>query len=325
MDLVIGATGHSGNALVRELLRKKNKVRVILRRSSNNSCMDGLPVEKFYGDILDLNTIIRATKNIDYVYHMAAAISIMPGNEKRLEKVNIIGTRNVIKACKINSIKKLIFTSSIHSLKDTPEGTLINEKISYDPYNPRGAYDRTKAKASIEIEKAVNEGLYAVTLCPTAFIGPYDYKISLLGQFFIDYLKKNLNFIINGAYDYIDVRDVAKGHILAAKKAKKGAKYILSGKRLTMDEILKILNEITGIGLPRYKLPNYLADIAVYFTMPYYWLSRSRPQFTKYSLATVRSNSNICCSKAKEELGFSTRPVKESLADTLEWYKRFID
>ncbi|MFO7929707.1 MAG: SDR family oxidoreductase [Candidatus Humimicrobiaceae bacterium] len=324
MDLVIGATGHSGNALVRQLLNRGQKVRVLLRKSSDNSCLDSLPLEKSYGDILNLNSLITAAKNIEHVYHMAAEISIMPGDEKRLEQVNLEGTRNVVKACKINDVRRLIFTSSIHALRDTPIGTLIDEKIDFDPCNPRGAYDRTKAKASLEIKKAAEDSLDAIILCPTAFIGPYDYKVSLLGQFFIDYLKGNLKFIIDGAYDYIDVRDVAAAHILAAEKARKGTTYILSSNRVDMDSLLKMLNEITGIPEPRYKLPNSLASIASHFTTLYYYLSRAKPQFTRYSLATIRSNSYICCERAQKELGFKARPFKESLRDTLQWYKKFI-
>ncbi|MGM0365920.1 MAG: SDR family oxidoreductase [Actinomycetota bacterium] len=321
MDLVTGATGHLGNTLVRKLAESGRQVRVFLRKTSDTSCLDGYNLQKSYGDIQDPGSVMEACKGIDTVYHTAAEISIMPFCGDLLNRVNCRGTDNVISACFKHKVKKLIFTSSIHALADTPPGITIDEKISFDPRNPRGAYDRTKAYASLQVLKAAEKGLDAVVLCPTAFIGPYDFKVSLLGQFLIDYMNGNLKFIIDGAYDYVDVRDVAAAHITASQKAEPGQTYILSGEQVDMRKMVKTLSRITGKKQPRYWLSSPLASLGSYFTTFYYWLSGAKPQFTCYSLATIKSNSLISHHKANRDLGYKPRPFEQSLNDTLKWYR----
>ena len=127
--------------------------------------------------------------------------------------------------------------------------------------------------------------------------------------------------IVDGAYDFVDVRDVAAGHILAAERGKTGEYYILSGQKVTMDELMTILEEITGIPGPKYKLPLWFAKIIATFMPIYYKLSNIKPHFTPYSLNTVQSNSDISHDKATRELGYKGRPVRDSIKDTIEWFR----
>ncbi|MDD3777037.1 MAG: SDR family oxidoreductase [Actinomycetota bacterium] len=320
MDLVTGATGHLGNVLVRELLAAGKKVRVLLRPESKHQCLDNLELEKFYGDITSLDSVISACRNVENVYHTAAEISIMPGRSQRLSMVNLQGTKNIIEACRINQVKRLLYTSSIHALAETTAGIVIDENTCFDPHNPRGAYDRTKAAASLEVLKASGNGLEAMVLCPTAFIGPYDYKISFLGQFFLDYAKGNYRFMLNGAYDCVDVRDVARGHISAAALGRPGQVYLLSGHWVDMKQMTQMLETITGIKPPRFWLGKGLAGIISYLSTLYHFLSRSKPQFTRYSWCTINSNFQISNQKARKELNYYPRPLADSLKDTVSWY-----
>jgi len=175
--------------------------------------------------------------------------------------------------------------------------------------------------ASLAVKEAVREGLDAVIVCPTAIIGPYDFRISNMGSLFIEYCNKRQKIIIDGAYDFVDVRDVAVGHILAAEKGKTGETYILSGQRLTIPELMSMLEDLTGIPAPKHKLPKWLAYTVAFVAPVYYKLSRNKPIFTTYSLKTVKSNSFISHKKATEELGFSPRPVRETIEDNLKWFK----
>ena len=125
--------------------------------------------------------------------------------------------------------------------KESPEGTFIDESMIFDPENPRGEYDRTKARASLAVLDAARDGLDALILCPTGIIGPFDFRVSNLGSLFLNYSKNKQKLIINGAYDFVDVRDVAIGHILAAESGLKGESYILSGERITIDDLMKLL------------------------------------------------------------------------------------
>jgi len=321
MDVVTGATGLLGNALVRELISRGRNVRIFVRKTSDTVCLDSCEVEKVYGDVLELDSLIRAFSGAEFVYHLASEISIMPGPNKNLREVNLTGTRNVIKACCQTGIKRLIYTSSIHAFKEVENVPVIDESLPFDPSNPMGEYSRTKAIASLAIKEAVKEGLDAVIVCPTAVIGPYDYKVSNMGSLFIEYCNKRQKIIIDGAFDFVDVRDVAVGHILAAEKGKTGETYILSGQRLTLKELMSMLEDLTGIPAPKHKLPKWLAYAVAFVTPVYYKLSRSKPVFTTYSLKTVKSNSFISHKKASEELGFSPRPIRETIEDNLKWFK----
>ena len=321
MDIVTGATGLLGNVLVRELVSRGRDVKVFIRKTSDTVCFNGCEVEKLYGDVLDLDSLVRAFKDAENIYHLASEISIMPGPNKNLREVNLTGANNVIKACFQSGIKRLIYTSSIHAFKEVENISTIDESVPFDPFNPMGEYNRTKAMASLAVKEAVREGLDAVIVCPTAVMGPYDFKISNIGSLFIEYCNKRQKIIIDGAYDFVDVRDIAVGHILAAEKGKTGETYILSGQRLTILELMSILEDLTGIPAPKHKLPQWLAYAVAFVTPVYYKLSGNKPIFTTYSLKTVKSNSFISHKKATEELGFSPRPIRETIEDNIKWFK----
>jgi dihydroflavonol-4-reductase len=321
INVVIGATGHLGNTLVRELVKDGEEVRAIVLPGDNLEPLKGLKVEVAYGDITKQDFITKALKGADVVYHMAGAVVITQGRKEFLEKVNIEGTKNVINACMENNIKRLVYTSSVHALREPAKGTVINEEQPFDPEQVFGEYSKTKAKASLEVINAVKNGLDAVILCPTGVVGPNDFKISQMGQFIIDFVQGRLKAYIDGAYDFADVRDVARGHILAAQNGRKGEVYILSGERVTVSGLVNYLREITGKRGPTFKMPYFLAKITAPLTPIYYFFSHTKPLFTTYSIRVLASNSKISSEKAQKELGYKSRPVKESLKDAYLWFK----
>ncbi len=322
MDIVTGATGCIGNVLIKELSGNGRQVKAFVRSSSDTICLDSVECIKANGDVLDLESLVRAFKGIETVYHLASEISILPGLNRKLQEINILGTRNVLKACFERKVKRLVYTSSIHALKVPGNNEIINESMPFDPDSKMGPYNRSKAVASIEVQKAAKEGLNTVIVCPTAVIGPYDFRISHTGQLIIDYCNGRFDITIDGAYDFVDVRDVCRGHILAAEKGKSGQYYLLSGHRVTIDELMVLLAEITGIPGPRYKIPVNLARFFAFFTPVYYKIAGTRPRFTLYSINTVQSNSHISHKKATVELGYETRPLKDTLLDTVEWFRQ---
>jgi len=184
-----------------------------------------------------------------------------------------------------------------------------------------GEYAKCKAQATLEVLKGVEQGLNAVVVCPTGVIGPYDYKISEMGQLIINASKGKLRAYIEGAYDFVDVRDIATGLILASEKGRSGESYILSGERITISDLLLILEEITGVKAPSFKVPAWLARTLGTITTPYYRLTKTKPLFTAYSVDVLESNSQISSEKAHYELGYSSRYIRESVADAVSWFK----
>jgi dihydroflavonol-4-reductase len=235
-----------------------------------------------------------------------------------VRKVNVDGTKNVLRVAMENGIK-MIYTSSIHAIRRAEDG-VIDESIPYDLNNPYGAYDRSKAEATLDVLNAAHAGLEAVVTCPTGVIGPYDFRGSMMGAVIHDAAVARPTLYVDGAYDFVDVRDVADGLISAAENGRRGESYILSGQKISVRYLLETVREITGRHFFQMKIPFDLAKFAALFTPMYYRLAHATPRFTPYSLEVLHSNSNISHAKATRELGYQPRSLYESIADTARWF-----
>jgi len=226
----------------------------------------------------------------------------------------------VIEAAKGANIQKLVYTSSIHALERPPIGVPITEKLGFDPQNPAGPYDRTKAQASLLVQQAARDGLNTAILCPTGVIGPYDYRRSEMGELILSFMQKRVSFLIEGAFDFVDVRDVALGQILARERGAPGETYILGGERIELKLLHDLVQKVTGKETPVINFPLPVALIIAPMAEWYYKITNSRPRFTRYSLETVVSNSDIRSDKARSELGYLPRTLASSIADTVRWW-----
>ena len=320
INLVTGATGHIGNVLVRQLLERGEKVRALILPGEDRRCLDGLDIEQVEGNVLDREKLRQSMQGARRVYHLAGVISIMPGKNPWVRQVNVQGTRNVIRAAREAEVQRLVYTSSIHALHRAPHGITIDENVPFDPEHAISAYDQSKAEASLLVQDAACMGLDAVIACPTGVIGPYDYRGSEMGHIIRGALQARLQFIVNGAYDFVDVRDVAQGLILAGDKGRQGESYILSGERLSLGGLLDLIQRVTGLRYLRLHVPMDLARFAAVFGPLYYRIARTKPRLTPYAIATVASNSVISNAKARQELGYAPRSLSETIRDTVQWF-----
>jgi dihydroflavonol-4-reductase len=319
MLLVTGATGHVGNVLVRKLLKRGEKVRALILSGECRESIKGLNVEAIDGDVLNMDSLLHSMRGVHGVFHLAGVISIMPGPNPFVRKVNVDGTRNILRAAMESGVGKLIYTSSIHAIRRVEDG-VIDENVPYDMNNPYGTYDRSKAEATLEVLDAARAGLEAVVACPTGVIGPYDFRGSMMGAVIHDAATAKPALYVDGAYDFVDVRDVADGLIAAAENGERGESYILSGQKITMRYLLETVREITGKNFFQLKIPFDLAKFAALFTPMYYKFANATPRFTPYSLEVLQSNSNISHAKATREFGYSPRSLYESIKDTVKWF-----
>ena len=319
MNLVTGATGHIGNVLVRALLRRGERVRALVRPGKTPVAVEGLDVEIVSGDILDVGSLEDAMRGIDVVYHLAAKISLLPGPDAETERINYGGTCNILEAIRRTQVRRLVYASSIYSLKKPTDGIPIDETQPFEADQCQGAYDASKARASLEVQRAVAEGLDAVLICPTAVAGPYDFQDSEAGSAIRLYMRPGLKFYVEGAYDFVDVRDVADGFILAATKGRRGETYILGGDRMTVREVAETVWETANCRYPSIKVPLGLAYFIAGLMQLYDELTGAKPFFTSYSLDAMCSNSFISHAKAVQELGFSPRPAREAIVDSVRW------
>ena len=319
MILVTGATGHIGNVLVKRLISEGERVRVFIPKNENISPISDLDVEILRGDIRNLSDVNKSVSKIDTVFHLAGIISITHGKEKMMYDINVGGTQNIVKACLKNRVKRLIYTSSIHAFPDLPKNKIIDENVKIDPNKAIGEYGKSKALATIEVIKGIKKGLDAVIVCPTGIIGPYDYKKSEIGELILEYSKKRIGAYIKGAYDFVDVRDVVDGHILAWKKGKTGEVYILSGEKISIRELFSTLEKYTNVQAPKIHIPATIAKFLAQLATIYYKITKKKAIFTPYAIEVLLSNSNISSKKARKDLGFRPRDIKESLKDAIKW------
>lgn len=319
--IVTGGAGRLGNVLVRELIKKKHEVYVLSLPNSKIDSLKGLKIEIIEGNILDLEGLKKAFKGMDQVYHLAAMISIVSYDKDKVFKVNVEGTNNVIQACIDCKIKRMIYVSTIHALDDTKK-EIIDETVGFNVLTHRGNYDQSKAQASVNILNAVkNKGLNAIIICPTGIIGPNDFEISFFSKYIEEYVSKKLFFYIDGSYDFVDVRDVAKGMIDLAKKGKNGETYLLSGENVKIKEFNEILFQETGIKKP-IKISFAFSYFFSFFTQIYYKLTKKIPVITPYSLSTLKINSIISHKKATDLINYAPISFKESFLDQIRWMKK---
>jgi dihydroflavonol-4-reductase len=322
MIVITGATGHLGNVLVRKLLHQNKKVRVVILPGEDTASLEGLEVDKVEGDVRDPDSLRRAFQGADLVFHCAGVISILPGQNQQLYQVNVLGTRNVVNMCLETRVKRLVYTSSIHALSEPASGIVFDESSGFNPENVLGEYSKSKTLGTLEVIKGIEKGLDAVILCPSGIIGPYDYRVSEMGKLIVDFVKGKVKVYIGGAYDFVDVRDVVKGHILAGEKGRKGECYILSGQQISVLQLLKFLEKITGAKAPSLKVPHQVARVTGFFNVLYCNLMKIKPLFTPFSIDVLASNSLVSCQKAQDELGYSSRSIYESIRDTVQWFKQ---
>ncbi|HOH19248.1 MAG TPA: SDR family oxidoreductase [Anaerolineaceae bacterium] len=319
MILVTGATGHIGNVLVRELLVRGEHIRVLLLPHEDCTSIEGLDVEKAEGDVLDMASLRKAMQGINLVYHLAGMITIMPGPNETVRRVNVDGTRNVLEAARQSGVQRVVYTSSIHAFQRVPEGILIDEHIPFDPEHAINEYDRSKATATLAALEAARHGQDVVIACPTGVIGPHDYRLSEMGKLILDWIHSKIAWLVDGAYDFVDVRDVAQGLILAAEHGKSGEIYILSGQRIDVGDIPKIMKEVVGLKRICIQFPLPVARFFARFGPFFYRLFHTKPRLTPYSIETLAGNCTISSEKARRELGFQPRSLKETMRDTVIW------
>lgn len=320
MIVVTGATGHLGNNLVRALLDRDEIVRCLVLPSESLRPLAGLEVEVVRGDVRRLDDLLQAFVGARVVYHLASVIAITPGQTDLLYEVNVGGTLNVIEACRQRGVGRLVYTSSIHALVEPPRGTTIDEGTPVDAGRIPFTYGKTKAMATLAVLQANGGGLETVVVNPTGIIGPYDFAPSEMGRLVVAFARGGMRVYLDGGYDFVDVRDVAAGLVAAAEQGRPGEGYLLSGEQITVREMLHQLAELTGLRPPRWRVPAWCADAAAPVTTFCSRVFRTKPLFTTDSLFYLRSNSVTNSTKARRDLGFRSRPVRESLADTVLWF-----
>lgn len=319
--VITGATGHIGYALLKKLEEHGERVRILIRKDT--PVFDGIDCEKAYGDVTDPGSLEAAFDGADVVFHLAGVIDINVGNDDTIWKVNFEGTKNVVRAAQKCGVRRLVYASSVDAFVPLPDDQLMCETDVFDPDELDGTYAKTKAAATNFVLDAVRqEGLDAVIVFPGACIGPYDFKVSNVGEmvrmFMHGHFPASIAF---GAYNFVDVRDVADGMIAAAEKGRTGEGYILCGEQITTDGFITTVAEVCGKKPPKLHLHEGVVKLAAPIMEEYYKLSNTTPLFTRYTIRKLTANCNFSIEKARKELGYSPMSVRQSVQDMVDWIR----
>lgn len=328
--IITGANGFLGNNIVRLLEKNnENEIRALVLPNDKIDALKGLKCEKFLGDVTKIETLkdifnidesIKEKTNI-YVIHCASIVYLDSKYNERVYQVNVEGTKNIIKKTKeINA--KLIYVSSVHAIEEKLNHEVMDENASFDPDKIVGLYAKTKAETTRYVFNEVkNNNLNACVVFPSGLLGVNDFTNTNMTVLIKKILNEKVSLLTEGRYDFVDVRDVARGVINACTKGKKGEGYILSGEYVTIKKIADLVCEY-GKAKPIKKVIsiNIVKNIACLFEL-YYRLRKTTPLFTRYSLYTLNANSNFTNAKAKKDLDYQTRNIKCTIKDLVNEIK----
>ena len=325
MILVTGANGFIGSHVVKLLVEESQTVRCFLRKDSNRVNLKGYEVkdrlEFAYGDVRDIGSLRKAVKGAKVVYHIAAYAHLWYPDPKIVYEINHGGSRNVFQVCREEGIEKVVYTNTAAILSGGTKQDLSNEEAVLPLDKMPGHYTRSKLLAYEEALKYAREGLPVTIVSPTTPIGAGDCNLTPPGKMIVDFLNGKLPAYIDTVINYIDVEDVATGHILAEKKGRPGERYILGAYNLTLEEIFGILSKITGKPAPQLKLPAApLLPLGFLCEKISEWITHKEPPIPWEGLRLAKRPFAFDSSKAVRELGLPQSGIETALRKAVDWF-----
>jgi dihydroflavonol-4-reductase len=319
--LLTGGSGHLGANLVRRLCADGHAVRVLLRPQSDNRAFDGLDVERAAGDLRDLESVRAAVRGCDRIFHCAAKVSTTEGSEQEIYDCNVLGTRHVLQAAREAGVGKVVVTGSFSAVGHLPDQP-SDEKQAFYPFHHHMPYERSKAWVEHECLKAAVEGLHVVIAISCAILGPNDFKPSRMGRVIKDFSARKMSAYIPGGFEFVAARDIVQGHLLAMEKGRSGQRYIFSTRFVTVDDLMDIMERVTGQPRPRLRLPPaVMAPIAHVSSFVLTNFFPQRPQrFTPGAVRILQMQRHADTTKARTELGFVPSSIEDAVRDAHAWF-----
>lgn len=320
--LVTGASGFLGSAVVRRALDKGLRVRALVRPSSPRRNLEGLPVRVVVGDMRDCAAMEQALAGVRYLFHVAADYRLWAPDAEEIVRTNTAGTEAVMQAAQRCGVERIIYTSSVATLKVAGATAPVTEEAALTADEAIGAYKRSKVLAERLVEKMVAEdGLPAVIVNPSTPIGPRDVRPTPTGRIILEAATGKIPAFVDTGLNLAHVDDVAEGHFLALERGVVGERYILGGQNVSLQQMLKDIAALSGRRAPTVQLPRwplypiaYVAEVAARFT-------GREPFITVDGLHMSRYQMFFSSEKAQRELGYQPRPYQEGLRDALAWFR----
>ena len=320
--LVTGATGFLGRAVAEELVRRRAQVHALVLRDDPYIHLLPKEVHTVIGDVCEESSLTDFFADADSrtcVIHCAGIVSVASRPGSKLYQVNVGGTWRVLRQCMEHDVGKMVYVSSVHAIPEKAKDCIITEDCEFSPGLVDGDYAKSKATARELVFDAAKRGLNASIVFPSGIIGPGDIQGGSFTSMAKSFLRGKLPFAVRGGYDFVDVRDVAKGILDCSENGEPGKGYILSGHYVTIRKMLQLVGKTAKRKYRPICLPLGLAKLAA----PYYEhrsLKKRKPLFfTPYSVAVLASNGQFSHAAASECFAYHPRPVKDTLRDMTAW------
>ncbi|MGE5489287.1 MAG: hopanoid-associated sugar epimerase [bacterium] len=316
--LVTGASGFVGWHVARALLAREHTVRVLLRPTSRLRELDGCEIVT--GDLRDPESLARAVAGCGVVYHVAADYRLWAPDPRPLYSSNVDGTRNLLEAALRAGVERVVYTSTVGCIGLVDNG-IGDESVPVSLENMHGAYKRSKFMAERVAIEYAQRGLPVVIVNPTAPVGDHDFKPTPTGQIIVDFLRRAMPAYIETGLNFVDVRDVAEGHLLACESGRDGERYILGCENLTLAQVFERLEKISGIPAPTRKVPYAVAMAAGLVTTGLAGITGRTPKAPLDAVRMARKKMWVTHAKAAAELGYAPGPVDAALSRAVEWFR----
>ncbi len=322
--LVTGATGFIGNHVTRLCLEQGDEVRVMVMPGEDRSPLDGMDVEFVEGNLLDPDSLAKTTKGIEKLYHLAALFAIWTKDPDLHFKINVNGARAMMKAAMAADVEKVVFTSSIAALGIKGNGEVADEETEFNCWPWASEYILSKYISHQMVKAMVADGLPATIVMPGLPFGPGDRAPTPTGSMIVSTLKGEMKNYWDAGICPVDVRDVAKGHVLAMEKGKIGDSYALCNTEgnMTQKDLLQLIGRIAGVdGVATRKVsPEIILRAAK--VMEFWAKITGKPPRTTYkNTLFVQQYCYVSGDKAVRELGMPQTPIEDGLRDSIEWFR----
>ncbi len=317
-----GASGFVGSAVARRLIDEGFSVRALVRRTSNRANLRDIGLEVVEGDIRDANLLANAVQGARYVFHVAADYRLWAPDPEEIVATNTAGTRAVMEAALKAGVERVVYTSSVATLRLTGNGSPSNETMPLDAANAIGAYKRSKVLAERLVERMVtDEGLQAVIVNPSTPIGPRDVRPTPTGRIVVEAASGRMPAYVETGLNLVHVDDVADGHLAALKHGRIGERYILGGQDMTLGEMLAEIARLAGRRPPAIKLPRQMIYPIAYGAEAVARFTGREPFATVDGLRMAKYKMFFSSAKAERELAYRARPATDALAEAYRWFR----
>jgi len=320
--LLTGATGFVGAAVLRRLIAAGHDVRALVRPNSDRRNLSDLDCEIAVGDLAEPESVRPAVLGCEAVFHVAADYRLWVPDAERMKRVNIQGTVDLIRAAAAAGASRIVYTSSVATLRLRDDGLPADEKSDARLSDMIGVYKQSKFLAEREVKRlGAEEGFPVVIVKPSAPFGPRDIKPTPTGRLVVEAASGRMPAYVDTGLNVVHVDDVAAGHLLAFQKGAVGESYILGGENLTLRRILEIIAELTGRSPPRIELPHWFITPVAHVVEGFARMTGGgEPMITVDGVRMARKRMYFSSEKAKSALGYAPRPAVEALRDAIEWF-----